>query len=134
MWEIGSGSNWLAYHIAITLGLQQFFGSLEQSSIPNFIIYDQPSQVYFPKKLAAQNGKSISDPELEDEDLIAVQKVFKVLSSMVVKNKLQVIVLDHASDKVWKDLANIHLVEEWRGGKKLVPEEWLKDGSTLPSL
>ncbi len=93
MWEIGSGSNWLAYHIAITLGVEQFFGSLEQSSIPNFIIYDQPSQVYFPKKLAAQNGELIPHRELEDEDLIAVQKVFKVLSSMVVKNKLQVIVL-----------------------------------------
>lgn len=127
LWEIGSGSNWLAYHIAITLGLQQFFGSLEQSSIPNFIIYDQPSQVYFPKKLAAQNGEEISDPELEDEDLVAVRKVFKVLSSVVAKNNLQVIVLDHASDKVWKDLANINLVEEWRSGKKLVPLDWLKE-------
>lgn len=125
LWEIGSGSNWLAYHIAITLGLQQFFVGLEQSPIPNFIIYDQPSQVYFPKKLADQRDDENYDPELEDEDLAAVRKVFKVFSSVVQKCNLQVIVLDHASEKVWADLDKIHFVEEWRGGKKLVPMEWL---------
>ena len=26
LWEIGSGSNWLSYHIAVSLGLHQFFG------------------------------------------------------------------------------------------------------------
>jgi hypothetical protein len=126
LWEIGSGSNWLAYHIAITLGLQQFFVGLEQSPIPNFIIYDQPSQVYFPKKLAVQNVEEDNDPELEDEDLAAVRKVFKALSTIVGKCNLQVIVLDHASEKVWTNLDKINFVEEWRDGKKLVPMEWIK--------
>lgn len=47
LWEIGSGSNWLAYHISTILGLQEFFATF-QSSVPNFVVFDQPSQVYFP--------------------------------------------------------------------------------------
>lgn len=25
LWEIGSGSNWLTYHLAVLIALQQFF-------------------------------------------------------------------------------------------------------------
>jgi len=39
--------------------------------------------------------------------------------------RLQVLVLDHAGPDVWSGLQGVHLVEEWRGGKKLVPTEWL---------
>ena len=39
LWEIGSGSNWLSYHLAVTLGLQQFFLNLRDSPVPSFIVY-----------------------------------------------------------------------------------------------
>lgn len=51
LWEMGSGSNWLAYDVAMSLALQQFFLSLTNSPVPGLLIYDQPSQVYFPKTL-----------------------------------------------------------------------------------
>ncbi|HEV7764148.1 MAG TPA: DUF3732 domain-containing protein, partial [Thermoanaerobaculia bacterium] len=51
LWEIGSGSNWLSYHLAIMLALQQFFLTLASSPVPSFLVFDQPSQVYFPKRL-----------------------------------------------------------------------------------
>jgi hypothetical protein len=41
LWEIGSGSNWLSYHMAITLALHQFFLSLPSCPVPNFIVNDQ---------------------------------------------------------------------------------------------
>lgn len=132
LWEIGSGSNWLSYHIAMTLGLQEYFLSLKQNPIPSFIVYDQPSQVYFPKRLALSKSSINPDPEeieFRDEDVDAVRKVFEVFSYIVEKcnGNLQVIVLDHAPESVWGNLDNIHLVKEWRNGEKLVPNEWILD-------
>lgn len=47
LWEIGSASNWLSYHIALILALHRFFQTKSSVNIPNFIVFDQPSQVYF---------------------------------------------------------------------------------------
>jgi hypothetical protein len=130
LWEIGSGSNWLSYHIAISLGLQQFFLSLKHSPVPSFLVYDQPSQVYFPKKLARSAESPDLDPELPDEDIEAVQKIFNTFVAVVEssKGKLQVIVLDHAAENVWGGIKGVHKVDEWRGDNKLVPLAWLVDG------
>jgi hypothetical protein len=130
LWEIGSGANWVSYHVAVTLALHQHFSTLEQSPVPNYIIYDQPSQVYFPSKLSTvkvDDSKENVDPDLLDEDLQQVQKIFNVFSEAIEKtgNNLQVIVLDHAPSNLVKKLSNGNLVEEWREGIKLVPVEWL---------
>jgi uncharacterized protein DUF3732 len=130
LWEIGSGSNWLAYHIAISLGLQKFFLGLKGSPVPSLLIFDQPSQVYFPKKLARKDTDiEDPDPKIEDEDVDAVRKVFEVLAKVVseTEKKLQVIVLDHAAEDIWKGIENVYLVVEWRNGKKLIPKEWLEE-------
>ena len=127
MSEIGSGSNWLSYHIAMLLGLHQYFLGLEHSPVPSFIIMDQPSQVYFPKKLSTRADEGPDDPQLPDEDVEAVQKAFQVMGDVVgaAKGSLQIIVLDHAPRDVWGEIPNVVELEEWRGGKKLVPLEWL---------
>ncbi len=129
LWEIGSGSNWLAYHVAVSLALHQFFLSRETSPVPALGVYDQPSQVYFPRRLAERpaDAEGSESPELSDEDAAAVRKVFQVMSDVVAQSegRLQVIVLDHAADTVWSGISMVHLVEEWRDGRKLVPPEWL---------
>lgn len=124
LWEIGSGANWLAYHLAVTLALQRFFLSLPHHPVPGLLVYDQPSQVYFPRRLARDDGPI--DMAWRDEDVIQVRKVFSVLASEVIRAqaRLQVIVLDHAASDVWGGLGGVELTEEWRG-KGLVPENWL---------
>lgn len=128
--EIGSGSNWLSYHLAMMLGLHQFFLSQAHSPIPAFLVLDQPSQVYFPKKLVDRDGEGAEeDPQFtRDEDVEAVRKAFQVMGQVVqaAQGKLQVIVLDHASYDVWGGLGGIVGVEDWRGTNKLVPMEWLR--------
>ncbi len=130
LWEIGSGANWLSYHVAAMLGLQQFFMEQAANPVPSFLVFDQPSQVYFPRKLAREVAEG-DDPRLADEDVLAVRKVFEVLGEAVASsdNKLQVIVLDHAGVDVWQQATATHLVDEWRGGKALVPQEWVSIGS-----
>lgn len=122
LWEVGSGANWLAYHVAMLLALQKLFMSKKhmEHPVPHFLIFDQPSQVYFPVKRAAKAGED--EPELNDEDRDAVRKVFLALAAAVnsSEGRLQIIVLDHADAGVWGEIPGVVLTEEWRG-KKLVP-------------
>lgn len=122
LWEIGSGSNWLAYHISTLLGLQAYFCN-NQSSVPNFIVFDQPSQVYFP------HFEQMDDNEdLRDVDKEAVQKIFLTMMQCVEneKNKLQIIVLEHADSSIYGELGNVHEVCVWKNGEKLIPLEWIE--------
>lgn len=125
LWEIGSGANWLAYHVAITLALQNFFLGLPHHPVPGLLIYDQPSQVYFPRRTA---GDDADDPvSWRDEDVEAVRKVFLLLGEQVAatKGRLQVIVLDHAEEDVWGDIDGVVLAERWRD-HALVPSAWFE--------
>lgn len=126
LWEIGSGANWLAYHVALSLALQGYFLRLPQHPVPALLIYDQPSQVYFPARRAGKVAGDELDPTWKNEDVVAVRKVFALFDNIIKKTegRLQIIVLDHADEEVWGGLENVHPVEEWRG-KGLVPDAWI---------
>lgn len=123
LWEIGSGANWLAYHISLTLALQKFFLEEPRHFVPGLLVYDQPSQVYFPKRTA--RDEDADSFTLRDQDIVAVRKVFALLGEEVqaARGRLQIIVLDHADEGVWGSLPGVVLMEEWRGNA-LVPSEW----------
>lgn len=126
LWEIGSASNWLAYHISVILALQKYFQGKINTGVPGFIVFDQPSQVYFPK--SKNTTEQIEYKLTNDEDIDAVKKIFKTLSEFI-KNtgfNIQIIVMEHADDDIWGDIDNIYLVDRWRNGKKLIPIEWLQ--------
>lgn len=125
LWEIGSGANWLSYHIAIAVSLQQLFLEFPHTPVPGFVVFDQPSQVYFPRKLARGSDYD-QEPEWSDEDVVAVRKVFNALvkAAVAANGKLQFIVLDHAAEDVWGEIDGVNSVAEWRDGEKLVPALW----------
>ncbi|GAB2468498.1 DUF3732 domain-containing protein [Comamonas humi] len=126
--EIGSGSNWLSYHLAMLLALHQFYLSQPNNPVPSFLVLDQPSQVYFPKHVGRQPRDDEPEPLLRDEDIAAVHKAFEVLAKVVEKaeGKLQVIVLDHAPRDLWGDIPGVVGLKEWRDGTKLVPMRWIE--------
>lgn len=123
LWEIGSASNWLAYHVATILAFQNFFQVRGKVSVPNFVVFDQPSQVYFPQHINTEEEKA----EIKDEDKEAVRKIFTASDSYLKQNNyaVQIIITEHADSDVWGNIEAVHLVERWRGNKKLIPEEWL---------
>jgi hypothetical protein len=93
--------------------------------VPALLIYDQPSQVYFPRRAARS---TIVETDWTDEDVVAVGKVFRTLAAEVLraKGRLQVIVLDHADEEVWGNIEGVALTEEWRDGQqRLVPADWM---------
>jgi hypothetical protein len=126
LWELGSGSNWVSYHIACLLALHDYFADQSASPVPNFMVVDQPSQVYFPANLNNTAQTPSAEPP-EDEDVRAVRKIYRALSSETLKEgvKLQVIVCDHADASVWQQVPNIYLAASWRGNDQLVPTAWI---------
>ncbi|WP_422384571.1 DUF3732 domain-containing protein [Roseibium album] len=129
LWEIGSGENWMAYHLAAMFSLHTLFlrpGS--QSPVPSFLVIDQPSQVYFPsdtyKQFVENDGDQ--DSSLRSLDLQRTRQIFKAIAHVQkALGGLQVIILDHADRNTWGDIENIKEVGNWRGGDALIPSSWL---------
>lgn len=117
--QIGSGANWVAYHLLIVFALHKHFIQ-NNRPVPRFIIIDQPTQVYYPPEKS-------SDLIEVSSDEIAVSKMFdfmhKVVSSL--SPNLQVIITDHAYLKN-NDNFKDSVIEIWRDGLKLVPLDWEK--------
>lgn len=124
--EVGSASNWVSFHLALMCSLQEYFVEQNTSCVPSFIIFDQPSQVYFPK-IKRDDENTEYDPRYENEDdVLAVKSMFRTLAKSVLDNEgaWQCIILDHADKSIYLGIEGVYEVEEWRNGKKLIPEEW----------
>ncbi len=123
LWETGSGSNWVAFHIGVILGFHFHFIE-KKLPIFNFVMYDQPSQVYFPQKILKEE-----DNKFEDKDIKQVQKMFQIFENAVkdAKGNLQIIVSDHADELVWGNIPDKykHIVANWSNGDALIPQEWI---------
>ena len=125
LWEVGSGQNWVGYHVSCLLALHEHFIRLSGSPVPRFLIIDQPSQVYFPEA-----WPSLEDsPGGKSADIEGVHRIFAALSKFLdsLVEPFQIIVTEHAGAITWKGLKNIHVVANWRDGHDdfLIPETWL---------
>jgi hypothetical protein len=58
LWELGSGANWLSYHVASLVALHELFLGQSGNPVPTFLVFDQPSQVYFPQMLTNRLRKN----------------------------------------------------------------------------
>ena len=119
MERMGSGENWVGYHLIGHLGLHQWFVERGRP-VPGFLFLDQPSQVYFPPETDV-DGSLVS---VSENDRAAVSRMFQFVLDVVrlVAPKFQVIVTEHADiNEGWFQDA---VVERWREGRKLVPEDW----------
>jgi hypothetical protein len=117
--QMGSGANWVSYHLLIHFALHQHFIQA-QRPVPHFLMLDQPSQVYFPPEKDINNTGEIT----ESADEIAVRQMFEFImdTTISLEGSFQVIVTDHAYLKT--DKFREHVQEVWRDGMKLIPETW----------
>lgn len=122
--RMGSGENWVGYHLIAHLALHQWFVQ-RRRPVPAFVFFDQPSQVYFPPEKVVDGSLAA----VSDDDRQAVSRMFKLVFDVVaeVAPGLQVIITEHAdiNEQRYQDA----IVERWRGGLKLVPDDW-PTGST----
>jgi hypothetical protein len=119
--QMGSGENWVGYHVAAHLSLHKLF-RLRNRPVPGFLMLDQPSQAHYPPE-RDENGRLDG---LADEDQAAVQQLFKLLwdYSKAMHPRMQIIVTDHVEllEQWFRDL----IVQRWRDGIKFVPPSWPK--------
>ena len=124
LWEVGSGQNWVGYHVSCLLALHEHFIALSSSPVPRFLVIDQPSQVYFPEAWPTLDDT----PEGKSADIEGVQRIFSALSKFLetLPEPFQIIVSEHAGEITWQGLSNIHVVANWREGQDdfLIPKEW----------
>ncbi|MFF4599440.1 DUF3732 domain-containing protein [Amycolatopsis sp. NPDC001319] len=115
--RVGSAENWIGYHLAAHLALHKWF-VLNDRPVPRFVMFDQPTQAFFPEKVA-------DAAEIEDADWQAVRRQFSLMHEVVntLSNELQIIVCDHANlGEEWFQEA---VVDNWRRGAALIPVDWV---------
>ncbi len=130
LWEVGSGQNWVGYHVAGMLALHEHFIGMGDNPVPNFLVIDQPSQVYFPEAWPSMeqtpetNGKSDRSPDIE-----GVHRIFSAISAFLgtISVQFQIIVTEHAGSITWRGLPNVNVVGNWREGHDefLIPAAWM---------
>ncbi|MCF1183136.1 DUF3732 domain-containing protein [Marichromatium gracile] len=122
--RMGSGENWVGYHLIGHLALHDWFTQRDRP-VPRFLFLDQPSQVYFPPEKDGENNGSMA--MIGEDDRQAVSRMFRLVFNMVagVAPSFQVIMTEHADldDDWYQDC----VVERWRGGLALVPVDWPRE-------
>jgi len=121
LYKMGSGENWVGYHIVTYLALAKWFIK-QNRPVGRFIFFDQPTQVYFPSDTSVTGDiGEIND----DEDREAVKRMFEWIFKIVdqLSPYLQVIVTDHADiGEEW--FQNAVIDTKWRGDQALIPKHW----------
>ena len=122
--RMGSGENWVGYHLIAHLALHRVFVE-RMRPVPHFFFMDQPSQVYFPEDKDWQR-QGEGNPGV-GEDRAQVRRMYRLAYDFVqsLGGKFQVIVTDHVNiDEPWFQDS---VVERWREQTGLIPSVWDKE-------
>lgn len=124
MSRTGGGENHLAYHLSALLALH-LFSAQNNRPLPQFLLIDQPTQVYFPSEKIYQEADGSVQKTEADADLAAVRRLFELLLKFTREDVpgFQLIITEHANlREQWFQDA---LVEQpWAKPPALVPESW----------
>jgi hypothetical protein len=127
--RMGGGENWLGCHLIAHLALHRHFVQRKRP-VPNFLILDQPTQVYFPSMAAysAMEGAAETEMREVDADIVAVQRMFDLLFNVCeeLQPGLQIIVTEHANLEDER-FQNALVEAPWTGDRALIPQTWLSD-------
>ncbi|MBF0184947.1 MAG: DUF3732 domain-containing protein [Magnetococcales bacterium] len=120
--QMGSGENWVGYHVAAHLSLHKLFRRRGRP-VPGFLMLDQPSQAHYPRE--RDEGGRIDG--LPDEDQVAVRQLFRLLYEFCggLKPDMQIIVVDHV--ELLDDWFRDSIADRWRDGIALIPQSWRRE-------
>ena len=80
--RMGSGENWVGYHLIGHLALHSWFVE-HARPVPRFLFLDQPSQVYFPPEKDVDGSINA----LQNDDRIALLRIFQLIFDVVAGTK-----------------------------------------------
>jgi Protein of unknown function (DUF3732) len=122
--KTGGATNHLAFHLSALLALHRF-AYINDRPFPQFLVIDQPTQVYFPSERVYEEADGTIERTEADVDLAAARRLFELLLRFTTQDApgFQIIVTEHANlrDQWFQDA----LVEDpWSKPPALVPEDW----------
>lgn len=123
LFRIGSGENWIGYHLVTHLALHRYF--VRQSRpVPRLLMLDQPTQVWYRSEVDQNTGTPGRDSDRE-----AVSRLFRLIYDVVTElaPQMQVIVCDHAN--LPEDWFQDSVEHNWRNGEKLIPQAWINSAT-----
>lgn len=124
MSRTGGGANHLAYHLSALLALH-LFAAKNNRPIPQFLLIDQPTQVYFPSEKVYKDADGSVQKTEADADVVAVRRLFELLLKFTQEDVpgFQLIVTEHANLRdPW--FQNALVEQPWTKPPALVPESW----------
>ena len=78
MERMGSGANWVGYHLIGHLALHQWFAERNRP-VPRVLFLDQPSQVYFPSEMDGDGSLET----VSEDDRASVLRMFEFVFEVV---------------------------------------------------
>ncbi|MDX7904119.1 DUF3732 domain-containing protein [Acinetobacter baumannii] len=127
MIKVGSGANYLALHIATLLSLHYHFYKLN-CSVPSFVIFDQPTQVFFPPIVSIEDIEALKDNPQKYNENVDVKEVIKLFRFLIEFTKsevpdFQIIITEHAYiNEPWFKKCMVE--EQWIPPLALIPNSW----------
>lgn len=125
--NVGSSSNHMFMHLLHFLSLHAVALVERSPFIPAFLIIDQPSRPYYPSEVP------MDGIQLKSEDGELVRVAFKLLDEFVDEmrethsQEFQMIVFEHVNADAFQGLKNVHVLPEFRGNERLIPESWYQE-------
>ena len=122
--NVGSSSNHMFMHLLHFLSLHAVALVEKSPFIPAFLIIDQPSRPYYPSEVP------MDGVQLKSEDGELVRVAFELLDGFVKEmrdthaQEFQMIVFEHVNADAFQGLENVHVLPEFRGRERLIPESW----------
>jgi hypothetical protein len=111
---LGGAEIYVMHHIAAFLGMHEYLSEPETKSfVPRFLVFDQPSQAYFP-----------AESDQNRTDMVAVRAIYDLIFRFVARleNRIQIIVLDHA-DFSGEDEQFDDVRINWHGNDGLINDD-----------
>jgi hypothetical protein len=122
--NVGSSSNHMFLHLFFTLAMQEIIFKNESPYVAPFIVIDQPSRPYY-----GDDGLRKIDEDHSDD--YKITQAFNLMDKFIEERKenngeFQMIVFEHISKSLFKDMKNVHLVDsEFRSGNALIPNDMM---------
>jgi hypothetical protein len=122
--NVGSSSNHMFLHLFFTLAIQEIIFKNESPYVAPFIVIDQPSRPYY-----GDDGLRKIDEDHSDD--YKITQAFNLMDKFIEERKenngeFQMIVFEHISKSIFKDMKNVHLVDsEFRSGNALIPSDMM---------
>jgi hypothetical protein len=119
--NIGSSSNHMFLHLFFSLANQEASYQNKSPFVAPYLIIDQPSRPYY-------GNEEIVSADIDHSDESKITSAFELLDTFIgTRNsnseEFQMIVFEHVPKKIFEDMKHVVLVEEFRNGNALIPED-----------